>query len=292
MITSFFKKSPTKRKASTSTASNKRARGRHGARATGGKEPENDEKVAEEVEDDAGADMGDESKVVTVTVGGVDISINETWEKVLRKEFKKPYFQALQKFVAKERKKVTVFPPPEQVYSAFNWTPRTQVKVVILGQDPYHGPGQAHGLCFSVQKGVRIPPSLRNMIKEAQADVGIKAATHGSLESWAKQGVFLLNNVLTVQKSKAASHKKQGWEQFTTAVVRELNKLDNVVFMLWGKPAQTKGKMLDRSRHLVLESPHPSPLSAHRGFFGCKHFSKANAYLKKHGQEPVDWNIV
>ena len=213
------------------------------------------------------------------------------WMKVLGEEFQKNYMINLKAFLASEidQKKV-VYPHGKDIFSAFSLTPFQRVKIVIIGQDPYHGPGQAHGLSFSVRPGVRVPPSLQNIYKELDSDLNIKPANHGYLESWAKEGVLMLNNVLTVEKSKAASHQNKGWELFTDRVVEVLNEgKENLVFFLWGAHAQRKGEKLDRKRHLVLESPHPSPFSAHRGFLGNKHFSKANRYLKKVGLEEVNW---
>ncbi|XP_069070864.1 uracil-DNA glycosylase isoform X1 [Pleurodeles waltl] len=215
----------------------------------------------------------------------------KTWSEALSGEFVKPYFTKLSAFVAEERKRCTVYPPPQQVYTWTQMCSITDVKVVILGQDPYHGPNQAHGLCFSVQTPVPPPPSLENMYKELAKDIeGFAHPGHGDLTGWAKQGVLLLNAVLTVRAHNANSHKDRGWEQFTDAVVSWLNKnLDGLVFMLWGAYAQKKGSSIDRKRHHVLQAVHPSPLSVHRGFFGCKHFSKTNEFLAKSGKEPIDW---
>ncbi|XP_072027152.1 LOW QUALITY PROTEIN: uracil-DNA glycosylase-like, partial [Amphiura filiformis] len=216
-----------------------------------------------------------------------------SWAKALEPEFNKEYFKKLQDFVSKERSKGTIYPPEHQV---FTWTQQCDihdVKVVILGQDPYHGPGQAHGLCFSVVKGVKPPPSLQNMFKELQQDDEIADFIHpghGDLNGWAQQGVLLLNAVLTVRAHNANSHKDQGWEKFTDAVISWINKhLDDVVFMLWGSYAHKKGSVINSKRHHVLKAVHPSPLSAHRGFFGCGHFSKANTFLKSVGKKPIDW---
>ncbi|WP_414828296.1 uracil-DNA glycosylase [Alteromonas sp. H39] len=220
--------------------------------------------------------------------------MSHSWHDVLGPEKQKPYFQALiQKVDAERAAGKTIYPAQEEVFSALKATPLEQVKVVILGQDPYHGPDQAHGLSFSVQPGVKIPPSLRNIYKELSTDIpGFTVPEHGNLTSWAKQGVLLLNTVLTVEQGKAHSHAKFGWETFTDAVIEAVNTTnDTVVFMLWGSHAQKKGRTLDRERHLVLEAPHPSPLSAHRGFFGCQHFSQANAYLQQHGKQPIDWQV-
>ncbi|XP_067911652.1 uracil-DNA glycosylase-like [Heterodontus francisci] len=218
----------------------------------------------------------------------------ESWKKELLMEFSKPYFIKLMGFVALERKRWTVYPPPHQV---FTWTEMCNihdVKVVILGQDPYHGPNQAHGLCFSVKRPVPPPPSLENMYKELQSDIeGFEPPMHGDLTGWAKQGVLLLNAVLTVRAHQANSHKERGWEEFTDAVVSYLNNnLDGLVFMLWGAYAQRKGSVIDRKRHHVLQTVHPSPLSAHRGFFGCKHFSRTNELLKKSGKTPINWKLL
>ncbi|XP_053558100.1 uracil-DNA glycosylase [Bombina bombina] len=218
----------------------------------------------------------------------------ESWRQELNTEFSKPYFIKLYAFVAEERKRYTVYPPPHQVFTWTQMSDIRDVKVVILGQDPYHGPGQAHGLCFSVQKPVPPPPSLENMYKELGKDIeGFVHPRHGDLTGWAKQGVLLLNAVLTVRAHNANSHKDRGWEQFTDAVVSWLNKnLDGVVFMLWGAYAQKKGCSIDRKRHHVLQTVHPSPLSAHRGFFGCRHFSKTNSFLQDLGKEPIDWKAL
>lgn len=218
----------------------------------------------------------------------------ESWRRQLAKEFSKPYFLELMAFVAEERKRHTVYPPPEQVFTWTQMCDIRDVKVVILGQDPYHGPNQAHGLCFSVQKPVPPPPSLENIYKELSTDIeDFTHPGHGDLTGWAKQGVLLLNAVLTVRAHQATSHKEKGWEQFTDVVVSWLNKnLDGVVFMLWGAYAQKKGSSIDRKRHHVLQTVHPSPLSVNRGFFGCRHFSKTNELLKKSGKKPIDWRAL
>ncbi|KAM6930757.1 uracil-DNA glycosylase [Xenentodon cancila] len=218
----------------------------------------------------------------------------ESWRRALSAEFGKSYFKQLMDFASAERKRYTVYPPADHV---FTWTQTcdfTDVKVVILGQDPYHGPNQAHGLCFSVKRPVPPPPSLENMYKELASDVdGFQHPGHGDLTGWAKQGVLLLNAVLTVRAHQANSHKDRGWETFTDAVVQQLsNNLEGLVFMLWGSYAQKKGAAINRNRHHILQAVHPSPLSAHRGFFGCKHFSKANELLKKSGKSPVDWKAL
>lgn len=214
------------------------------------------------------------------------------WANVLEEEFKKPYYKNLYQFVKNEYKTKTIYPPSEDLFSAFHLTPLENVKVVILGQDPYHEPNQAHGLCFSVKKGVKIPPSLVNIYKEIEDDLGIKPPNHGYLESWAKQGVLLLNTVLTVRAHQANSHKGRGWEEFTDSVIKAVGQKETpVVFLLWGSNAQTKTSLINNKSHLVLKAPHPSPLSAYRGFFGCKHFSKTNEFLVSKGIEPIDWEI-
>ncbi|NXK84517.1 UNG glycosylase, partial [Amazona guildingii] len=218
----------------------------------------------------------------------------ESWRRQLAAEFSKPYFVELMAFVAEERKRYTVYPPPEQVFTWTQMCDIRDVKVVILGQDPYHGPNQAHGLCFSVQKPVPPPPSLENIYKELSTDIeDFTHPGHGDLTGWAKQGVLLLNAVLTVRAHQATSHKERGWEQFTDVVVSWLNKnLHGVVFMLWGAYAQKKGSSIDRKRHHVLQTVHPSPLSVNRGFFGCRHFSKTNELLRKAGKKPIDWRAL
>jgi uracil-DNA glycosylase len=215
------------------------------------------------------------------------------WMNILGQEFKKDYMNNLRSFLKSELKsKKIIFPHGKDIFSAFDWTPFKEVKIVIIGQDPYHGLGQAHGLCFSVRPGVRPPPSLMNIYKEMKSDLGLGPVKHGHLESWSKEGVLLLNNVLTVEKGKAASHQNKGWEIFTDKVVEVLNQeKKNLVFLLWGSHAQRKGQNVDRTRHLVLESPHPSPFSAHRGFLGNKHFSKANKYLHDTGVGAINWTL-
>ena len=214
------------------------------------------------------------------------------WNPILRAEFAKPYWPELQNFVAAERAAHPVYPPPEEVFAALHNTPFEKVKVLILGQDPYHGAGQAHGLCFSVRPGVAAPPSLRNIIKELQTDVGIDQPAHGCLDAWASQGVLLLNATLTVRASEAASHQGRGWELFTDEVIRAVNaKEERVVFIFWGASARKKKDFVDTTRHTVIESPHPSPLSAHNGFFGSRPFSRANAALLAGGREAVDWQL-
>ncbi|MCD6564318.1 MAG: uracil-DNA glycosylase [Bacteroidales bacterium] len=220
----------------------------------------------------------------------MDVRIEQSWKTRLQNEFEKEYFINLTNFVKKEYKIHTIYPPGRLIFNAFDKCPFENVRVVILGQDPYHGPGQAHGLCFSVQDGVAFPPSLSNIYKEIQNDLGISLPDSGNLERWAEQGVLLLNATLTVRAGQAGSHQNKGWELFTDEIVRLVaNEKSNVVFILWGSYAQRKGETIDRTKHLVLESPHPSPLSASRGFFGNKHFSKANDYLEKHGMKPVEW---
>lgn len=219
-------------------------------------------------------------------------AITNDWLAGIGGEFAKPYYRDLYNFIKYEYEHTTVYPAPDDVFNAFHFTPLSKVKVVIIGQDPYHNVGQAHGLAFSVQAGVDIPPSLQNIYKELQDDLGCVIPSHGYLKKWADQGVLLLNSVLTVRAHQANSHQQKGWEQFTDAVIRAVNTQDRpVVFLLWGKPAQMKKSMLDNPKHLVLCAPHPSPLSAYRGFFGCRHFSKTNAFLEQNGVEPVDWQI-
>ena len=221
------------------------------------------------------------------------VAIDPSWKAALHDEFAKPYFQALKAFLRTEKQAgATIYPPGKLIFNAFDTTPFDQVRVVILGQDPYHGPGQAHGLSFSVPQGIAVPPSLRNMYQELQQDVGIQIPTHGNLEGWAKQGVLLLNSLLTVRASQPGSHKGQGWEEFTTAAIAALNQQrEGIVFMLWGKYAMEKGAFIDPKKHLVLTAAHPSPFSAHRGFFGCQHFSRANAYLQQQGLAPINWQV-
>ncbi len=221
------------------------------------------------------------------------IRLEESWRQALEPEFGNPYMSELRRFLVSEKEAgKRIFPKGGEYFRALDLTPLDEVKVVILGQDPYHGPGQAHGLCFSVQPGVRIPPSLVNIYKELKSDLGIEPARHGFLEHWARQGVLLLNSVLTVEEARAASHQGKGWERFTDAVIRTVNeRCDGVVFMLWGAYAQKKAAFVDRARHLVLRAPHPSPLSAHNGFFGSRHFSQANAFLVSRGRQPIDWRL-
>lgn len=219
-------------------------------------------------------------------------AISNDWLGPLSPEFKKPYYAKLYKTVLQEYNTRQVFPPADDIFNAFAFTPLSEVKVVILGQDPYHGDGQAHGLCFSVKPEVEIPPSLVNIYQELHDDLGCYIPNNGYLEKWARQGVMLLNTVLTVRAHQANSHRGIGWEEFTDAAIRVLNEQDRpIVFLLWGRPAQQKKAMLHNPKHLILEAPHPSPLSAYRGFFGCRHFSQANAFLTEHGLTPIDWQI-
>ena len=218
--------------------------------------------------------------------------ITNDWMDAIRPEFGKQYYKDLYGFVKQEYGTHVVYPPSEEIFNAFHFTPLSKVKAVIIGQDPYHNAGQAHGLCFSVQPGTEIPPSLVNIYKELQDDLGCYIPDNGYLVKWAEQGVLLLNTVLTVRAHQANSHQGKGWEQFTDAVIRAVNaKEEPVVFLLWGRPAQMKKSMLNNPKHLILEAPHPSPLSAYRGFFGCKHFSRANEFLKQNGVTPIDWQI-
>ena len=218
--------------------------------------------------------------------------ISNDWLSPLKEEFGKEYYKKLYQTVNEEYKTHVIYPPADDLFNAFHFTPLHEVKVVILGQDPYHNEGQAHGLCFSVQKGVEIPPSLLNIYKELQDDLNCTMPSSGYLKKWADQGVLLLNTVLTVRAHEANSHKGIGWEEFTDAAIRILNEQDRpIVFMLWGSNAREKKKMLNNPKHLILEAPHPSPLSAYRGFFGCRHFSKCNAFLIKNGLDPIDWQI-
>ena len=220
----------------------------------------------------------------------MNVQIEESWKQRLQTEFNKAYFTKLTDFVRQEYSQGTIYPPGKLIFNAFNLCPFNKVKVVIIGQDPYHGPGQAHGLCFSVNDGIAFPPSLVNIFKEIKADLGKEIPTSGNLTRWAEQGVLLLNATLTVRAHQAGSHQKQGWETFTDAVIRLLaEERENLVFILWGAYAQRKGAFIDGNKHLVLSSAHPSPLSAYNGFFGNKHFSKANEYLKAAGREEIEW---
>lgn len=220
----------------------------------------------------------------------MQVKIEPSWKIRLSEEFEKSYFTELTDFVRQEYSSKQIFPPGKFIFHAFEKSPFDKTKVVILGQDPYHGPGQAHGLCFSVPEGVEIPPSLQNIFKEICQDLGIPPALNGNLDRWASQGVLLLNATLTVQANRAGSHQNKGWEQFTDKVIHILaEEKENLVFLLWGSFAQKKGDFIDRGKHLVLSSPHPSPLSSYRGFFGNRHFSKTNDYLMKYGKEPINW---
>lgn len=218
--------------------------------------------------------------------------ITNDWLDAISSEFKKPYYRELYNFVKDEYSRTVVYPPADDIFNAFHFTPLSKVKVLILGQDPYHNVNQAHGLSFSVKPGEDIPPSLQNIYKELNEDLGCYIPNNGYLEKWAREGVLLLNTVLTVRAHKANSHQGRGWEQFTDAVINAVNEQDRpIVYMLWGRPAQSKAPMLTNPKHLILKAPHPSPLSAYRGFFGCKHFSMANEFLEKNGVEPIDWQI-
>jgi len=220
----------------------------------------------------------------------MDVKIEESWKKQLQEEFEKPYFKQLTNFVRSEYTSQIIYPPAKLIFNAFDQCPFENIKVVILGQDPYHGPGQAHGLCFSVNDGIDFPPSLRNIFKEIQNDLGIPIPKSGNLERWARQGVLLLNATLTVRANQAGSHQKKGWEQFTDSVIHQIaDKLEHVVFILWGNYAISKGEFIDPKKHLILKSVHPSPLSASRGFFGNKQFSEANNYLSLHEKNKIQW---
>jgi uracil-DNA glycosylase len=221
----------------------------------------------------------------------MDVKIEESWKKALASEFEKDYFKQLTDFVRSEYMSgKTIYPEPKNIFNAFNLCPLNNVKVVIIGQDPYHEPGQAHGLCFSVQKGIELPPSLVNIYKEIEQDIGHKSITNGDLSDWARQGVLLLNSTLTVLAHVAASHSGHGWETFTDAVIKAVNEnRKNVVYMLWGSFAQKKADFVDMQNNLILKSAHPSPLSAYRGFFGNHHFSRANEYLQQYGESPINW---
>ncbi len=220
--------------------------------------------------------------------------LSASWKAQIGSQFEQPYMLALKTFLQQEKTAgKTIYPPMSDIFNALNHTSFESAKVVIIGQDPYHGPGQAHGLCFSVKPGIDVPPSLRNIYQELNTDIGMPIPPHGTLTAWADQGVLLLNAVLTVEHSKAGAHQGKGWETFTDSVIEALNRQrEGIVFLLWGSYAQKKGKMIDRAKHCVLEAPHPSPLSAYRGFFGCKHFSRANDYLLSRGQSPIDWSAI
>ena len=221
----------------------------------------------------------------------INPQIEESWKLVLQDEFNAPYFQALTDFIREDLKKFTIYPPGQFIFNAFNQTPFNRVKVVILGQDPYHGPNQAHGLCFSVPRGVPKPPSLVNIFKEIGSDLGIPVPSDSDLTRWASQGVLLINAILTVRANQAASHQNKGWEKFTDAVIRHLSeKRKNLVFLLWGNYAIAKESLIDSERHYILKAAHPSPLSASRGFFGCRHFSRTNEILEEQGLNGIDWS--
>ncbi|PLX01096.1 MAG: uracil-DNA glycosylase [Marinilabiliales bacterium] len=225
-------------------------------------------------------------------MSNISPNIEASWKEILTEEFSKPYFANLKEFLVEEKKKHKIFPPGSQIFEAFNRTPFHKVKVVILGQDPYHGPGQAHGLCFSVQRGIKQPPSLKNIFKEIKSDLNIDPPEHGNLESWADQGILLINATLTVRAHEAGSHQKKGWEIFTDTVIRKLSEQrEGIVFLLWGRYAQDKQKLIDNNKHHILKAAHPSPLSAHNGFWGCCHFSKTNQLLKSQGLTKIDWSI-
>jgi uracil-DNA glycosylase len=221
------------------------------------------------------------------------VKLDPTWFELLKDQFEKPYFLKIKSTLTEEKKKYTIYPPGSQIFAALDLCPVDKTKAVIIGQDPYHNPGQAHGLCFSVQKGVQPPPSLVNIFHELHDDVGIETPPHGNLENWARQGILLLNSSLTVRANMAASHSQIGWQEFTNNVIQRLSeKKENLVFLLWGSHAIRKKELIAQGRgHLILEAPHPSPLSAYRGFFGCKHFSKANAYLRSKDLPEIDWHV-
>jgi uracil-DNA glycosylase len=222
--------------------------------------------------------------------GNSSIKLEPSWKAALSEEFDKPYFKELTSFVREEYTKDTIYPGPKDIFRAFDLCPFDKVRVVIIGQDPYHGPKQANGLCFAVHEGIPLPPSLKNIFKEIESDLGIKPEPNGDLSRWAKQGVLLLNATLTVRVATPGSHQKKGWELFTDAAIKKLSdEREHLVFLLWGNYAKQKGAVIDRNKHLVLETAHPSPFSVHNGFFGCKHFSKANEYLKKNGEGEVVW---
>lgn len=222
----------------------------------------------------------------------IDPVIEEGWKTVLMDQFQSPYFRELKDFLLEEKKHYTLYPPGPLIFNAFQRTPFEQVKVVILGQDPYHGRGQAHGLCFSVPRGIPQPPSLVNIFKELQSDLGLPLPEHGNLENWANQGVLLINATLTVRDGQAGSHQKRGWETFTNRVIELVSQeKSGVVFLLWGRFAQAKESLIDGNKHLILKAAHPSPLSAYNGFFGCRHFSRTNDYLVKNGKQGIDWTL-
>lgn len=219
--------------------------------------------------------------------------IESTWYEVLKQEFEEPYFYGIKTFLIQEKRQYIVYPPSQMIFNAFNLTPFDKVKVVILGQDPYHNVGQAHGLAFSVPNGIMPPPSLKNIFKELQSDIGMPIPTNGNLENWAREGVLLLNSCLTVRANNPASHQSIGWQTFTDAAIKALSdKREHIVFLLWGNYAIAKEKLIDTRRHLVLKTVHPSPLSANRGFFGCRHFSQTNTYLSNNGISPIKWDVI
>lgn len=222
----------------------------------------------------------------------IDPKIEEGWKSVLMDQFQSPYFRTLKEFLQEEKKKYTVYPPGRLIFNAFQRTPFNRVKVVILGQDPYHGKGQAHGLCFSVPRGIPQPPSLVNILRELQNDLDLPLPDHGNLEKWTDQGVLLINATLTVREGQAGSHQNRGWETFTNRVIEVISeKKPGTVFLLWGRFARAKESLIDGNSHLILKAAHPSPLSAHNGFFGCRHFSKTNAYLEEQGKTGIDWSL-
>lgn len=224
--------------------------------------------------------------------GNIKPNIDESWGKLLESDFNSTDFLLLKQFLLSEKQNQTIYPPGKDIFTAFNLTPVSKVKAVIIGQDPYHGEGQAHGLCFSVRDGVKIPPSLKNIFKELKEDIGMEIPTHGNLEKWARQGVLLLNATMTVRASKAGSHQGKGWEAFTDEVIRKISKEQPYVsFILWGKFAQAKESLIDNRKHLILKAAHPSPFSAYNGFFGCKHFTKTNQFLRNFGIVPIDWDL-
>jgi uracil-DNA glycosylase len=221
-----------------------------------------------------------------------NINIDPSWKELLHEEFSAPYFTSLKEFLVSEKNTYKIYPPGQFIFNAFDKTPVDKVKVVILGQDPYHGAGQAHGLCFSVQPGIKPPPSLVNIFKEINSDLNIPIPKHGNLENWANQGVLLLNTTLTVREGQPRSHFNKGWEKLTDAAIRKISeKKSNLVFLLWGNDARQKEPMIDATKHLILKSVHPSPLSVYHGFYGCKHFSKTNNYLIQNGIEPINWQL-
>lgn len=226
-------------------------------------------------------------------MSAANIQIEDSWKAALTEEFEKPYFAEIRRFLQEEKAAgKIIYPPGSLIFNAFNSTPFEKVRVVILGQDPYHGAGQAHGLCFSVQHGVKPPPSLVNIYKELKDDVGFEIPKHGNLQKWTEQGVFLLNAMLTVEANQPASHQKKGWEEFTNAVIQKLSKERNgLIFILWGNFAQQKAVLIDETKHTILKAAHPSPFSAYNGFFGCKHFSKTNEILKAKGEKEIDWQV-